>query len=100
VHLGFEYRKRSEKEVLTDLAAELYPEQQALIADCYLALKETEPDRVSILAHRLEALMAEDKLGRPGVFGRKLFSDHRIVAKSLVLQLKLSRPANTWHNGA
>ena len=30
---------------------------------------------------------ARDKLGRLGIFGRKLFPDHRIMAQSLVLQL-------------
>ena len=35
------------------------------------------------------ASFEENRLGRLGVFGRKLFPDHRIVAKSLLLQLRL-----------
>lgn len=83
------YRKRSEKEALLDLAARLHPEHGQLIADCYLALKATEPARIEALADQLAALVAHDKLGRSGVFARKLFPDRRIVANSLVLQLRL-----------
>ncbi len=85
-----EYRQRTEKEVLSELATLLYPEQQTLIADAYLTLKESDPVRVSALAEELAAVVEQGRLGRPGVFGRKLFPDGRIVAQSLVLQLRLS----------
>jgi hypothetical protein len=84
-----EYRKRSEHEVLEDLATQLYPEHSALVADCYLALKETDPSRVKALADQLGAMVERNQLGRPGIFGRKLFPDHRIVAQALLLQLQL-----------
>jgi hypothetical protein len=83
------YCKRSEKEVLSDLAEQLYPEHRELVADAYLGLKESNPARTAALASRLDELIQQDKLGRPGLFGRKLFPDHRIVAQSLALQLRL-----------
>jgi hypothetical protein len=84
-----DYRKRSEKDVLLDVAGHLYPEHKELVADCYLGLKESDPAKLDGLADRLGALIQQDKIGRLGVFGRKLFPDHRIVAKSLFLQLKV-----------
>jgi hypothetical protein len=84
-----DYRKRSEREVLLDLARHLYPEHRQLLADCYLALKEPDPARVEAVANRLDNVVREDKLGRCGIFGRKLFPDRRIVAKTLLLQLRL-----------
>jgi hypothetical protein len=83
------YCKRSEKEVLSDLAEQLYPEHRELVADAYLGLKESNPARTAALASRLDELIQQDKLGRPGLFGRKLFPDQRIVAQSLALQLRL-----------
>jgi hypothetical protein len=84
-----DYCKRSERDVLLDLCGYLYPERAQFIADCYLGLKEPDPRKIDALAAQLEGLVAQDKLGRLGVFGRKLFPDHRIVAKILLLQLKL-----------
>jgi hypothetical protein len=83
-----EYRKRPEKQVLLDLAGYLYPEHRQLIADCYLALNEQDPAKIQALADVLDKLIRENKLGSDGLFGRKLFPDHRIVAQSLVLQLR------------
>lgn len=84
-----EYRQRSEAEVLDDLATQLYPDHHTLVADCYLALKETDPARIRSLADRLYTLVEQDQLGRPGVLGRKVFPDYRLVAQTLILQLKL-----------
>lgn len=84
-----DYRNRTEQEVMADLAGYLYPEQKPLIADCFLAMKEREPDKVGALAGRLDSVIREERLGRPGLFGRKLFPDYRIVATSLLLQLRL-----------
>jgi len=84
-----DYRKRSEKEVLEELSGHLYPEHRQLIADCYFALKESDPARIEALADRLDRLVREDKLGRLGIFGRKLFPDPGIVASTLLLQLRL-----------
>ena len=85
------YRNRSEKEVLLDLCGHLYPEHKQLLADCYLALKESDPAKIQSLADRLDRLIREDKLGRLGIFGRKLFPDHRIVAQSLRPATELPR---------
>jgi hypothetical protein len=86
---NFEYRKRSEEDVLADLARHLYPDQRDLVANGYLALKGSDPARIELLARQLEDLIAHDRLGRLGIFGRKLFPDHRIVARILLWQLRL-----------
>lgn len=83
-----EYRDRSEPEVMLDLARYLYPEQKQLFADCCLAMKEPDLVKVAASADALDGIIREDRLGRPGLFGRKLFPDYRIVAKSLLLQLR------------
>jgi hypothetical protein len=82
-----EYRYRSEKDILLDLCEYLYPERRELIADCYLALRESDPEKIQTLADRLNDLVRENELGRLGLFGRKLFPDRSIVAQTLVLQL-------------
>ncbi|NUQ66459.1 MAG: hypothetical protein HUU20_28695 [Pirellulales bacterium] len=82
------YRNRSEKDVLLDLSGHLYPEHRQLLADCFLALKAPDHAYVQSLADDLDGLVQQDKLGRLGIFGRKLFPDHRIVAQALVLQMK------------
>lgn len=84
-----DYRKRSEKDTLLDLSYHLYPEHQQLLADCFLAMKEPDPVKIETLADQLDRIVREDKLGRLGIIGRKLFPDHRIVADSLLLQLKM-----------
>jgi hypothetical protein len=82
-----EYRKRSEKDVLLDLSGCLYPEHRELLAECYSALNESDPAKIQPLAEKLDSLVRQDKLGRLGILGRKLFPDHRIVAQTLALQL-------------
>ena len=83
------YCKRSEKEVLRDLAGYLYPDHRQLLADCFLALKEPDAAKVATLARQLSDVVRDDKLGQVGIFSRKLFPDHHIVAKDLLLQLRL-----------
>ncbi len=85
----FDYRKRSESEVLLDLAECLYPEHKELIADSFSALKASDPGRIESLAGRLEDVLRKGGLKRLGVLGRKLFPDPGIVATSLCLQLRL-----------
>ena len=87
--LDLDCRKRTEKEVLLEVSKHLYPDHGQLLADCYLALKESDTDEAEDLANSLDRLVREGKLGRLGTFGRKLFPEHSIVARSLVLQLKL-----------
>ncbi len=83
------YLDRSERDVMLELAGHLYPEQKELIADSFLALNESDPAKVSALADRLDQVVRENQLGRPGLIGRKLFPDDRIVAQSVVMQLRL-----------
>ncbi len=84
-----EYRKRPEADVLRDLSRLIYPKHRHLLADCFLALKEHGFEKIEVQAARLEQVVKEDKLGCPGVFGRKLFPNHRIVADCLLLQLRV-----------
>lgn len=85
----FDYRTRSEEEALLDLSRHLYPEHKQLMADGFLALKEDDPTKMETRIDQLDRLVREDRLGRLGIFGRKLFPDHRIVARSLLAQLRL-----------
>jgi hypothetical protein len=83
------YRDWSEPEVIQDLARLLHPEQQMLVADCFMAMKETDSAKISALADKLDDVVRNKMLGRPGAFGRKLFPSDNVVAKSLLLQLRL-----------
>jgi hypothetical protein len=83
------YLDRSEKDVLLELADHLYPAHRELLADCYGAMNGRNADQIDALAGRLDAAVRSDRLGRSGVFARKLFPDRAIVAKSVVLQLRL-----------
>jgi hypothetical protein len=85
----YEYRHTSQRRVLLELAGHLYPEHKEFIADCYLALEETDAQKVDAVLNRLEGLTERSKLGRPGVIGRKLFPGHREVAKDLISQLRI-----------
>jgi hypothetical protein len=85
----YEYRHTSQRRVLLELAGHLYPEHKEFIADCYLALEETDAQKVDAVLNRLEGLTEPGKLGRPGVIGRKLFPGHREVAKDLIFQLRI-----------
>lgn len=84
-----DYRGRSERDVMLDLAGHLHPERRELLAECFLALKEPDPAKVAASADRLDSVIREGGLGRNGLFGRKLFPDAAVVARSLVLQLRM-----------
>jgi hypothetical protein len=85
----YTYRSRNQRDVLLELSGHLYPEQKELIADCILALEETDPRKIHFVLDRLEGLVNQGTLGRPGVIGRRLFPDYLQVAKDLVFQLKI-----------
>jgi hypothetical protein len=89
VMADLDYRKRSERGVLLDLSGYLYPDHAQLLADCYQGLKEPDPAKVEALDARLNDILEKNALGRPGLFGRKLFPDHRVIATSLHQQLRL-----------
>ena len=80
----------SEREVLREFAELLYPERKELIADAFEGLNWNGSHQpIERLIAELDQAVAEDRLGRPGVIGRKLFPTHQIMAESLLLQLRL-----------
>ncbi len=83
------YQNRSEAGVLQDASELLYPENAALVADGFAALRATRPGEITERADRLQKLIQEGRLGQPGVYGRKLFPNANVVAESLVMQLRL-----------
>ena len=84
-----DYKNRSEREVLEDLSEQLYPQNAIFIANCFLALEDTDLHKIDDLLSRLQTLITQGKIGKPGALGRKLFPDPLVVAKSLVFQLKI-----------
>jgi hypothetical protein len=84
-----EYESRPEAEVLLDLAEQLYPEQRSLIADSFLALRETDAERINSVLSRLRDQVQKGGLGRAGTLGRKLFPDALAVARNLRMQLEI-----------
>jgi len=85
----FDYKNRGERAVLQDLSEQLYPQNSNFIAECFLALEDTNSRKIDDVLSRLQTLIAQGKIGQPGALGRKLFPDHLVVAKSLVSQLKI-----------
>jgi hypothetical protein len=85
----YAYREKSQREVLSDISDYLYPDQKELVIDGFLALEETDPQKINSVLDRLEELITKGQLGRPGVIGRKLFIDGYQVARDLVSQLKI-----------
>jgi hypothetical protein len=83
-----DYRTHSNQKVLSDVAALLYPEHAQAVADGFLALQKTDLAQTQAAIDELEPLVVQNKLGRAGVFGRKLFPDRVIVAKETLLQLR------------
>ncbi len=84
-----DYESRPEKDVMLDLAAQLYPEQKDLIADAFLALRETDSERINATLASLDKMLHESKAGRPGALGRLLFPDALAVARNLQMQLEI-----------
>jgi hypothetical protein len=84
------YLDRSEPDALLDLAGLLYPEQRQLIADAFLALRETDAERIAALVSRLESI-ERSGAGRPGALGRLLFPDSLAIARNLRMQLEIRR---------
>jgi len=82
-------RLRPEEDVIRELSELLYPGQIELITDCFQALDETDIHKLESLCRRLAGVITNNKLGRPGLFGRKLFPNREFVAESLLLQVRL-----------
>ncbi len=84
-----DYRNRSEREVLEELAGYIYPDHRELLADAWSGLKATDPGQADTVADRVESMIRQNSFGRLGLFSRKAFPDHRFVAESLLLQIRL-----------
>jgi hypothetical protein len=84
-----EYEGHSEKDVMLDLGEQLYPDQKELIADSFLALRETDSDRIDSTLKRLSEMLQSHSAGRPGALGRLLFPDALAVARNLQMQLEI-----------
>jgi hypothetical protein len=84
-----DYEKRPEPEVMLDLAEQLYPDHKQLIADSFLALRETDAERINPILASLGKMVQAGDGGRPGALGRLLFPDHLAVARSLQMQLEI-----------
>jgi len=83
------YEARPEDKVMADLAGQLYPDHQQLIADSFLALRDTDSDRINATLARLKEMLRQGNAGRPGAIGRLLFPDSLTVARNLQMQLEI-----------
>jgi hypothetical protein len=83
------YENRPEADAMLDLAAQLYPDQKQLIADSFLALRETDSDKINAVLEKLDSTLREGKAGMPGALGRLLFPDSQAVARNLKMQLEI-----------
>jgi len=94
------YRLRPETAVLLEMSRALYPDHARLIADCFASLAEQDVAKIDSLIRRLGPVVEGGRLGRPGVFGRRLFPDSDFVAHALLLQMRLRAAAERLYRGA
>jgi hypothetical protein len=78
-----------ERRVMVDLCDLLYQDNAAFVADCFLAMEESSVAKLEPQVTKLAKLIEKGELGKPGLFGRKLFPNPGIVAESLLMQLQL-----------
>ncbi len=83
------FRKRDEHVVLQEISRNLYPDEMDVIADSFLGLRETDPEKIEQVLARLEAVIHRDSAMRAGAIGRFLFPDQMIVAKNVQMQLEV-----------
>ena len=84
-----DYKDRQEPEVLSDLARQLYPDHQKLIAASFQGLREDDPAKIDSTLNELSGLVQRGDAGRSGAIGRYLFPDRLTVARNLQLQLRI-----------
>ena len=84
-----QYLDRAESDVLLDLARQLYPAQQRLIGEAFLALRDDDAERIGAQLSRLEALEAGADPGPVGAIGRLLFPDALAIVRNLRMQLEI-----------
>lgn len=82
-----QFRKRSEREAVQEISRQLYPDEQEIIADSFLALQEKDPETIGAALARLGKLPPSQI--RAGAIGRFLFPDRLIVARDLRMQLEI-----------
>lgn len=81
------YKDRSEPQVLSELAWQLYPDHQQLIAAAFQKLRAEDPGEIEPTLAELSKLIQSGNIGREGAIGRYLFPEHLTVAKNLEMQL-------------
>ena len=92
-----DYENRPEPDVMLDLAAQLYPDHKQLIADSFLALRETDSDRID--RDTRQSWRRWWRAAMPAVperFGRLLFPDQLAVARNLQMQLEIRAARQTF----
>jgi hypothetical protein len=82
-----QYKTESEREVLHDLSRLIYPEHAELLAEAFLALRETDPDKITMTLARIDQLLSLKNAGPPGAIGRHLFPDQLTILRTLQAQL-------------
>jgi hypothetical protein len=85
----YEFRKRTQEEMLLELAGQLYPAHQELVAESFLALRGTDSEQVSSTLMKLDKLFNQGTTGPPGAVGRFLFPDKLAVLRNLRFQLSI-----------
>jgi hypothetical protein len=79
----------TQQDVLHGVSEQIYPEHKELLVDSFLALRETDTEKISGVRTRLAALVNEGSAGRAGVLARYMFPDRMIVARDLLTQLDI-----------
>jgi hypothetical protein len=83
------FRSLSDTDVLLNLAERLHPEHRDLIVECWQQLESTDLDKMASALAQLQTLLDGKGLGRPGVLGRRLFPDDRVIARGIAHQLRI-----------
>jgi hypothetical protein len=82
-------RNLSDADTLLILAGRLHPEHRILIVECWEQLESADLEKMESALTRLQTLLDGKGLGRPGVLGRKLFPDDRVIARGIAHQLRI-----------
>jgi hypothetical protein len=83
------YEGRTEEEVMLDLAGQLYPDHQQLIANSFLALRQENVEKINAALKGLDGLIGNNDSGRAGALGRLLFPDRLSIVRNLRMQLEI-----------
>jgi hypothetical protein len=83
------HRDRTDDEILLETATHIYPAQAKLIAAGFKAFGKSSSDEINAIVKKLEKSILKGDFAGSSSFGRVLFPDNLIVAKSLLLQLRL-----------